>query len=153
MLSTPSCASETSSRRESSSGPISEMVARMGWPCSPKRSQKQVVNLSGPQVMSSCFTRSAMKDFSSPDGGDARKVALDVGGKDGNPGIGKALGQNLKGHGLAGACCAGHEAVAVAEFQGQVLRAVTIAEIDETLFVTIGCHSLSIRMIMRLPFM
>jgi len=47
MLSTPSCVSLRSSRRASRSGPISEIVARTGWPCSPKTSQNTVVNWSG----------------------------------------------------------------------------------------------------------
>ena len=38
MLSTPSCVSFNWSSRESSIGPICEMVARMGCPCSPKTS-------------------------------------------------------------------------------------------------------------------
>ena len=40
MLMTPSCASLRFISRDSSSGPISETVARIGWPCSPNRSQK-----------------------------------------------------------------------------------------------------------------
>ena len=38
-LSTPSWVSLRPSRRASSSGPISETVVRIGWPCSPNRSQ------------------------------------------------------------------------------------------------------------------
>ena len=44
MLSTPSCVSLSSISRDSSSGPISCTVARMGWPCSPNRSQNTVGN-------------------------------------------------------------------------------------------------------------
>ncbi len=44
MLSTPSCVSLSSISRESSSGPISCTVARIGWPCSPNRSQNTVGN-------------------------------------------------------------------------------------------------------------
>ena len=33
--------------RDSSSGPISEMVARTGWPCSPNTSQNTAGNSSG----------------------------------------------------------------------------------------------------------
>ena len=40
MLSTPSCGSESSIIRASSSGPISVTVVRTGWPYWPKRSQK-----------------------------------------------------------------------------------------------------------------
>ena len=47
MLRTPSCMSLRSSIRERSSGPISEMVARTGWPCSPNRSQNTAGNSSG----------------------------------------------------------------------------------------------------------
>src|SRR6476619_2254734 len=39
ILSTPSCASLKFIRRDSSSGPISETVDRIGCPCSPNRSQ------------------------------------------------------------------------------------------------------------------
>ena len=45
-LSTPSCTSLRSSSRDSSSGPISVTVARIGWPCSPNRSQKITGNWS-----------------------------------------------------------------------------------------------------------
>ena len=33
--------------RDSSSGPISEMVARTGWPCAPNTSQNTAGNSSG----------------------------------------------------------------------------------------------------------
>ena len=46
--------------------------------------------------------------------GDARQIALDVGGKNRNPGTGKALCEDLQGHGLAGAGGAGHEPVTYA---------------------------------------
>src|SRR5918994_1308602 len=47
MLSTPSCVSFRSRSRESSSGPISDTVARTRCPCSPKRSQNTTGNLAG----------------------------------------------------------------------------------------------------------
>ena len=47
MLSTPSCMSLRSIKRDSSSGPISEIVARIGWPCSPNTSQKITGKLVG----------------------------------------------------------------------------------------------------------
>jgi hypothetical protein len=61
-------------------------------------------------------------------GGDAGKIALHVGEEDGDPGSGKALGQDLQGHGLAGAGRARDQPVAVAVFQEKLLRQrVTLA--------------------------
>ena len=57
-------------------------------------------------------------------GADARKVALHVGAEHRHAGIRKALGEDLQRHRLAGAGRAGHEAVAVAEFQVQIFRLV-----------------------------
>ena len=51
MFSTPSCVSFSWSRRLNSCGPICEMVARMGCPCSPKTSK----NLTG-QLWNSGFS-------------------------------------------------------------------------------------------------
>ena len=42
MVNTPACVSFKSSMRESSSGPMSEMVARTGWPFSPNTSHSVV---------------------------------------------------------------------------------------------------------------
>src|SRR6266481_5998404 len=59
MLSTPACVSFKSSNRLSSSGPISETVARTGCPCSPNTSQK-TTGLASPVKFSilSSFARS-----------------------------------------------------------------------------------------------
>ena len=48
IVSTPSCVSFRFSRRARSSGPMSEIVARTGWPCSPKTSQN-VTGHAGPR--------------------------------------------------------------------------------------------------------
>ena len=65
-LSTPSCTSLRSSMRASSSGPISVMVARTGWPCSPNTSQNTVENWSGWNVSPISVARLTMKSFASP---------------------------------------------------------------------------------------
>ena len=62
--------------------------------------------------------------------GDAGKVALDIGGKDGDAGGGKAFGQDLQAHGLAGAGGAGDQAVAIAVFEIEIFRPVARPEID-----------------------
>ena len=56
--------------------------------------------------------------------GNAGQVALDVGGKHRHAGIGKALGQDLQRHRLAGAGRAGDQAVAVGVFQRQIFALV-----------------------------
>ena len=65
-LSTPSCTSLRSSMRDSSSGPISETVARTGWPCSPNTSQNTVENWSGWNVRPISPARLRMKSLASP---------------------------------------------------------------------------------------
>ena len=65
-LSTPSCTSLRSSIRDSSSGPISETVARTGWPCSPNTSQNTVVNWSGWNFSPISWARLRMKSLASP---------------------------------------------------------------------------------------
>ncbi len=59
---------------------------------------------------------------------DAGKVALDVGGKHRHAGGGKALGQHLQRHRLAGAGGAGDEAMAVAELQLKAFGLRRVAE-------------------------
>ena len=46
-LSTPACVSFSASMRASSSGPMSETVARTGWPCAPNTSQSVVGQAKG----------------------------------------------------------------------------------------------------------
>ena len=46
MLRTPSCTSLRSKMRDNRSGPTSNTVARMGWPCSPNKSQNITGNSS-----------------------------------------------------------------------------------------------------------
>src|SRR6266446_8613884 len=52
--------------RESSSGPISETVARTGWPCSPNTSQNTVENRSGWKVRPISPARLTIKSLGSP---------------------------------------------------------------------------------------
>ncbi len=64
MLSTPSCVSLSSIRRDSSSGPISCTVARIGWPCSANRSQntvgKEVLDQSSSPISLARLTRKSL---------------------------------------------------------------------------------------------
>ncbi len=66
MFNTPSWTSLRSIIRLSKSGPISETVARTGWPCSPKTSQKIVENWSGWNVNAISLARARMKSLPSP---------------------------------------------------------------------------------------
>ena len=59
---------------------------------------------------------------------NARQVALDVGGEDRNARAREAFGEYLQGDGLAGAGRAGHQAVAVAIAQRQVLGLAALAD-------------------------
>src|SRR4029077_16437859 len=61
-------------------------------------------------------------------GGNARQIALDVGGKHRHAGIGKPLRQHLQRHGLAGARGTRHQAMPVGEFQLQVFGLDAAAE-------------------------
>ena len=53
-------------------------------------------------------------------GGNAGQIALDVGGKDGDAGIGQAFGENLQSDGLAGTGRARHQAVAVRQLEREI---------------------------------
>ena len=66
MFSTPSWTSFRSIMRESSSGPISETVARTGWPCSPNTSQNTVENWSGWKARPISPARLTIKSLGSP---------------------------------------------------------------------------------------
>jgi hypothetical protein len=66
MFSTPSATSFKSIIRESNSGPISEMVARTGCPCSPKTSQNTVENWSGWKRSPMSPARLRIKSLASP---------------------------------------------------------------------------------------
>ena len=131
MLSTPSCVSLSSSRRESSSGPMSCTVARTGWPCSPNTSQntvgKAVLDQSSRPIS---LARLASPSFLTPGLGDAGQVALDVGGEHRHARSREAFGQHLQRHRLAGAGGARDQAVAVGELELQVLRLDAAAEED-----------------------
>ena len=135
MLSTPSCTSLRSSSRASSSGPISEMVARTGWPCSPNRSQNIDRELVGLVVEAQVLGALDEGVLRLADRRDAGQIALDVGGEHRNARAREAFGQHLQRHGLAGAGRAGHKAVAIAEVQRQIFRLAALA--DENLAVLI----------------
>ncbi len=63
---TPSWTSFRSIMRDSNSGPISETVARTGWPCSPKTSQNIVENWSGWKARPISSARLRIKSLASP---------------------------------------------------------------------------------------
>src|SRR6202042_3372964 len=52
--------------RDGNSGPISETVARTGWPCSPNTSQNTVENWSGWNVRPISLARLSRKSFATP---------------------------------------------------------------------------------------
>jgi len=72
-------------------------------------------------------------------GGDAGKVAFDVGGEYRNAGARESFGDHLQRYGLAGSGCTGDEPVAIGELQRQVFRLVALA--DENLAVAVGARS------------
>ena len=119
MLSTPSCVGLRSMRRERSSGPISDTVARIGCPFSPKRSQK-IAGVAASWYSSAkpmSAARFWRKSFASPVAAMPERSPFTSAVKTGTPARGEALGQDLQRHRLAGAGRAGDEAVPVGEFQ------------------------------------
>ena len=135
-LSTPSCTSFRSIMRDSSSGPISETVARTGWPCSPNTSQNTVENWSGWKVEAHIAGPLDDEILGLADFGDARQVALDVGREHRNAGARKSFGHHLQRDGLSGSGRAGDETVAICKRQRQPGRLLALA--DENLLVGIG---------------
>ncbi len=113
---TPACVSLRLRMRLSSSGPISEMVARTGWPCSPKTSQKVTgqpakAGVSKPSDCSRCCELRVIL----PRLADAGEVALDVGREDRHADAAERFGDDLQGDGLAGAGGARDQAMAIGE--------------------------------------
>jgi hypothetical protein len=64
------------------------------------------------------------------DDGDARQIALDVGGEDRNAGPRQAFGENLQGDRLAGAGRTGDKAMTVGEGERQQRGCLTLADED-----------------------
>ena len=62
------------------------------------------------------------------DRGNARQVALDVGGKNRNAGARQAFGENLQGDGLAGAGCACDQSMTIGEGQRQQRGFLALAD-------------------------
>ena len=114
--STPSCVSLRFSRRDSSSGPMSDTVARTGWPCSPHTSHSVTGHAphcgSGRLCSSSRFFILSLQLARL---GDAGEVALDVRHEHRHADAREALRELLQRHGLAGAGRAGDAAVAIGE--------------------------------------
>jgi hypothetical protein len=132
MFSTPSCASVSSSKRASRSGPISETVVRTGWPSLaeevPERDGEGAVGIVTEPDRRGAFGEGAVQlEVFTPAGREARKVALHVRQDDRHAGHRKAFGQDLQGHGLAGAGGARDQAVAVGVFQEELLRCGVIS--------------------------
>jgi hypothetical protein len=106
---------------------MSEMVARTGWPCSPKTSHSVVGQDCGDGWLDAPLCQ---------DGGqfgrhaahlrDAGQVALDVRQEDGHTQVRQTLGQALQGDGLARARGTGDQAVAVGQSGQQVALGVFV---------------------------
>jgi hypothetical protein len=60
--------------------------------------------------------------------GDAGEVALHVGGEHRHAGVGQPLGEDLQGDGLAGACGASHQPVAVGPVEPEELGSLRLAD-------------------------
>ncbi len=110
---------------------MSETVVRMGCPCN----AEQVVENGGKGieavVIEADFFRPLQQEIPGLAlFGNAGEVALDIGGKDGNTGGGKAFGENLQGHRLAGAGGAGDQPVAVGLGEIELLALGALADKD-----------------------
>ncbi len=120
-FSTPAWVSFRPSIRPSSSGPMSETVARTGWPCSPNTSHRVVGTGEGLGRRQAPVLEHRGQLLGVVAGlADAGEVALDVGHEDRHADLREILGQGLQGHGLAGAGGAGDEAVPVGHAGQQI---------------------------------
>ena len=118
----PACRSG-SSMRASSSGPMSETVARTGWPCSPKTSQnvdraaRRTRRLAARAASSrSCELRRAARPAAAMPARSPFTSAMNTG----TPMRAEVLGEHLQRDRLAGAGRAGDQAVAVGQRRQQV---------------------------------
>ena len=114
--------------RDSSSGPISEIVARTGWPWAPNTSQNTAGKFVGLVVEAEILGALDQRLLGLADRGNARQVALDVGGENRDAGARQAFGENLQGDGLAGAGCAGDQPVTVGKGQRQQRGFLALAD-------------------------
>ncbi len=116
MLSTPSCGSVSSISRDRSNGPhlLHRRADRMPIDAEdiPEYRRKRRVAVAGEADLFRPFDELRRRRAF---GGDAGKIALDVGGKNRNARRRKALGQHLQRHRLAGARRPRDEAVPVGE--------------------------------------
>ena len=130
-LSTPVWVSFSASMRASSSGPMSETVARTGWPCalpSPNTSHSVVGQASGSGGgMPRSFSTAAILGDSAAGLADAGQVALHVGHEHRHAEAAEVLGQRLQRDRLAGAGGAGDQPVAVGQRGQQVAFDVAVA--------------------------
>ena len=136
MFSTPSCVSLSPSSRASSSGPISEIVVRIGWPFSPYRSQNtaglSLIGVVGDaDFLGARLEHVGMLEFVAARHADAGKIALHVGHEHRHARRGELLGDGLQRHGLAGAGRAGDQAVAVGAAEPQHLALAVCAQSEE----------------------
>ena len=87
---------------------MSSTVARIGWPPGAEHVPEHDGRCAVLVVLEADLRGALQKEvLRLADLGDARKVALDVGGEHRNAGARKAFGQNLQRHRLAGAGGAG----------------------------------------------
>ena len=123
MLSTPACVSFRSSKRPSSSGPISETVARTGCPCSPNTSQNTTGQASPVKssILSS-FARSIDLRIVRAGLAQAGEIAFDVGHENRHATGTKIFRERLQGDCFSRAGGAGDQAVAVRHFRQQKNR-------------------------------
>ena len=123
MVRTPSWVSFSSINLARSIAPREPIAARIGWPCSPNKSQKMVGTgfvgvIFELDVLCAFFQERLRLAF----GGDAGEVALDVGGENGNAVAREALGENLQRHRLSRSGRARNEAVPVRQIERKHLR-------------------------------
>ena len=120
IVNTPCCVSLRLSRRPSNSGPMSDTVARTGWPDAPNRSQ----NTTGHDRHAGSFAPMACSRWvifgvDVPASGESGKVTFDVRHECRHTETRKPFGEDLQRHGLAGASSARDQTVAVGHDQGQ----------------------------------
>ena len=108
----------------SSSGPISEMVVRIGWPSLPNRSQNTTGKASKAysSVKPIFSARLARKSLGSPAMARPATSPFTSAQNTGTPACEKPFRQDLQRHRLAGAGGAGDQAVAIGEGKRDIFR-------------------------------